>query len=90
MAQLFVHHAVEDYTQWRRVFDSASTTRRSFGMTGERVFHASSSPNEIVIISDWPTAEKARAYGQSPELKKAMQNAGVISQPEVLILEELK
>lgn len=90
MAQLFVHHKVEDYANWRRIYDSADSTRRSFGMTGARVFHTTTSPNEIVIITDWPTADQARAYAQSTELRQAMQKAGVISQPEVLILEEMK
>ena len=90
MAQLFVHHKVEDYANWRRIYDSSDPTRRSFGMTGARVFHTAVSPNEIVVITDWPTADQARAYAQSPELRQAMQKAGVISQPEVLILEELK
>jgi heme-degrading monooxygenase HmoA len=90
MAQLFVYHKVEDYAKWRIVYDSADSTRRSFGMTGARVFHTTTSPNEVVIITDWSTADQARAYSQSPELRQAMQNAGVISQPEVLILEEFK
>ncbi len=89
MAQLYVHHKVEDYARWRRVYDELDGARRSLGMTGARVFHTAASPNEIVIITDWPTAENARAYAQSPDLKQAMQNAGVISQPEVLILEEV-
>jgi heme-degrading monooxygenase HmoA len=89
MAQLLVHHKVEDYATWRRVYDELDGLRQSFGMTGSKVFHTSSNPNEIVILTDWPSAEKARAYGQSPDLKQAMQRAGVTSQPEILILEEL-
>jgi heme-degrading monooxygenase HmoA len=89
MTQLFVHHKVEDYSKWRRVYDEMDGLRKTFGMTGARVFHTTTNPNEIVIITDWPTPEKARAYAQSPDLKKAMQNAGVISQPDILILEEL-
>ena len=89
MAQLFVHHQVKDYPKWRQVYDEMDGVRRSLGMTGARVFHTAANPNEIVIITDWPTADNARAYAQSPDLKQAMQNAGVLSQPEVLILEEV-
>ena len=89
MAQLLVHHKVEDYAAWRRVYDELDGLRRSFGMTESRVFQTFNNPNELVIISDWPSPEKARAYGQSPDLKQAMQKAGVSSQPEILILEEL-
>lgn len=89
MAQLYVHHKVEDYPKWRKVFDDMEKTRRSMGETGFRVYHTASNPNEIVIITDWASADKARAYSQLPDLKQAMQNGGVISQPEVLILEEV-
>jgi hypothetical protein len=88
MARLYVHHKVEDYAQWRKVFDDMTDLRTSFGMTGEQVFQVASDPKEIVIITDWPTVEKARAYAQSPDLKQGMQRAGVVSQPEILFLEE--
>jgi quinol monooxygenase YgiN len=90
MAQLFVHHKVEDYSKWRPVFDEMDAVRRSMGQTAYQVFRTAADPNEIVILTTWPSAEHARAYGQLPELKAAMARGGVISQPEILILEELK
>ncbi len=90
MAVLYVHHKVADYVEWRKVFDEMEPLRRSMGETGLRLFRTAADPNEIVVITDWETADQARRYGQSPDLKQAMQRAGVISQPEVLILEELK
>ncbi len=90
MAKLFVHHKVEDYPRWRQIYDSADSVRRQYGMTGDQVFHTAANPNEIVIIITWGNADQARAYGQSSEIKQAMKDGGVISQPEVLILEELE
>ncbi len=90
MATLFVHHKIEDYAKWRKVFDEMDSVRRSMGEAGFSVYHTTTSPNEIVVLTEWGTADQARAYSQSPDLKQAMQRAGVISQPEVLILEELK
>lgn len=90
MAKLYVHHKIEDYNKWRKVFDEMDGVRRSMGETGFEVFYTTSSPNEIVILTEWGTADQARAYSQSPGLKEAMQRAGVISQPDVLILEEAK
>ncbi len=88
MAKLFVHHKVADYKKWREVFDSMTSLRTSFGMTGQEVLQATGDPNEIVVITEWHSADEARAYSASPDLKQGMQKAGVISQPEVLILEE--
>ena len=88
MAKLFGHLKVADYAKWRKVFDEGTALRTSFGSTGQSVMRVASDSNEIVIITDWPSVEKARAYAQSPDLKEGMQKAGVISQPEVLFLEE--
>jgi quinol monooxygenase YgiN len=88
MAQLLVHHKVQDYAAWRKVYDELGRTRAQFGSTGDRVYRTANDPNEVVIISEWPDVERARAYAQSPDLKEGMQRAGVISQPEVLFLEE--
>jgi quinol monooxygenase YgiN len=90
MAQLFVHHKIADYPKWRAVFDEMNPTRVAMGQTGFHVYQLASDPKEIVIITDWPTAEAARSYAQLPELKTAMQQGGVTSQPEVLILEDAK
>jgi hypothetical protein len=45
--------------------------------------------HKIADCPQWPSAENAKAYATSPELKSAMQNAGVISQPDVAFLEAL-
>jgi antibiotic biosynthesis monooxygenase (ABM) superfamily enzyme len=88
MAKLFVHHKVADYAQWREVFDAVTHTRTSYGMTGQSVMQAAGDTNDLVVITDWKTVDQARAYATSADLKQAMQKAGVISQPEVLFLEE--
>jgi heme-degrading monooxygenase HmoA len=88
MAQLYVHHKVADYAKWRVVYDEMDALRRQFGQTGSQVFRTAADPNEIVILTAWPSIENARQYAMSPDLKDAMQRAGVISQPEVLFLEE--
>jgi heme-degrading monooxygenase HmoA len=88
MAILFVHHKVEDYPKWRKVFDEVTATRTGYGETGQQVFRVAGDPNDVVILTTWPSAEKARGYAQSPELRQGMQDAGVTSQPTVLFLEE--
>ena len=88
MARLYVHHKVADYPKWRQVFDEMTATRTKFGMTGQTVFHVAGDSNEVVVLTEWPSVDKARAYAQSPDLKQGMQNAGVVSQPNVLFLEE--
>jgi heme-degrading monooxygenase HmoA len=89
MAKLLVHHKVEDYTAWRKVFDESTGIRTRFGSTGHEVYRSPNDPNELTILTYWGDVNQARAYAQSAELKEAMQNAGVISQPDVMFLQEV-
>jgi quinol monooxygenase YgiN len=88
MTQLFVQHKVEEYAKWRAVFDEMTAVRTATGSTGYRVFRSAADSNEIVVISDFPNVDQARQYAQSPDLRQAMQRAGVTSQPVVLFLED--
>jgi hypothetical protein len=88
VATLIVHHKVKDYSAWRKVFDEGTLTRTRFGSTGQQVYCSLNDPNEITILTDWKEISQARAYAQSNELKEAMQSAGVISQPDVMFLNE--
>jgi len=88
MAKLYVHHKVKDYVAWRKVFDDLTTMRTQYGCTGHQVFQSPSDPKEITILTDWKTVEQAKAYAMSTDLKEGMQNAGVLSQPDVMFLAE--
>jgi quinol monooxygenase YgiN len=88
MATLFVHHKVEDYAKWRPVFDEIGKVRTTHGATGWRVLRDSANPNEIIILTEFPDPESARGYAQSPDLREAMQRAGVSGRPEILFLNE--
>lgn len=88
MATLIVHHKVEDYAKWRKIFDDHDETRREFGSTGFQVFQSASDPNDITAILDWPSVDAAKAFAASDSLKEAMKDAGVASPPELMYLVE--
>ena len=89
MATLSVHHKIADYSKWRAVFDSMDPLRRQYGETSFQVYRSAADPLEITVLTVWPSVEQAKAYATSPDLKQGMQNAGVISQPDVAFLETL-
>ena len=89
MATLSVHHKIADYSKWRAVFDEMDGLRRQFGETGFQVYRSAADPLEITVLTTWGSVEQAKAYATSPDLKAGMQNAGVISQPDVAFLEAL-
>lgn len=88
MAKLLVHHKVQDYSAWRKIFDDDDQRRKEYGSTGFQVLRSASDPNDLTVIMDWPSVDAAQAFATSDALKEKMKNAGVISQPEVMILEE--
>lgn len=81
---LFVKHTVSDYATWKLVYDGLGPVRKEkFGILGASVHRDISEPNTIVITHCFNDAQTAQAFASSDELKSAMGNAGVISQPEL-------
>jgi heme-degrading monooxygenase HmoA len=90
MIYLFVHHKVEDYEKWKTVYDEHETSRKAAGSLGARLWRNVNDSNELVIMTTWPDLEHAQAFASSPDLREAMQRAGVVGMPEVLSLEEVE
>lgn len=88
MAKLLVHHKVQDYSAWRKIFDEDDKRRKEYGSTGFQVFKSAGDPNDLTITIDWPSVDAAKAFATSDALKEKMKNAGVISQPEMTFLVE--
>jgi len=90
MIYFLVRHKNKDYANWRKVFDEHSATRKTSGSKGASLLRNADDPNEIVIITEWDSLEKARKFAQSEDLKKTMQQAGVIDKPDVYLPEEIE
>jgi heme-degrading monooxygenase HmoA len=88
MAYMFIRSTVQDYEAWKSVFDSMSDLRRRNGEKSYRILRQDNGSNELVALFEWDSLDNARSYAASPELKEAMQRAGVIGKPEILFLEE--
>lgn len=88
MPHLLVDHRVENYGDWRPVFDDHRTARESFGCTGERVFQAADDPDHVVVLLEWDDVEDARRFVDSETLREAMADAGVVGDPTLTFLQE--
>jgi len=88
LTKLIIHQKVQEYATFRKVHDDHDSTRREFGCLDTQVFQSPNDPNEITIITDWPTVAAMKAFATSPSLKEAMKRAVAISQPEILFLVE--
>ena len=88
MAYMFVKHSVKDYDAWKAVFDSVSDLRRRNGEKSYQILRQDNGSDSLVSLFEWDTLDNAQKYASSPELKEAMERAGVIGKPEILFLEE--
>jgi len=88
MASILIQHQVKDFAAWKKVFDSNIDLRKSNGELSAQVYRDASDPNKITTINKWNTIANAQKFAHSPELKAAMEKAGVVGAPIVSFLNE--
>ena len=86
MQTIRVKHKVEDYDTWKNVFDNFHDTRKKGGEKSFQIWRTQSDPNDLDLQFEWDTAENARTFFKSQELKSTMKKAGVSEEPEIRFL----
>jgi heme-degrading monooxygenase HmoA len=86
---VIVRHKVKDLAKWQTVFDGMDAFHRANGAKDTQVLRGTDDPYEVVVIAEFENADKAHRFAQKEELKKAMEQGGVIGQPEVHFLEHV-
>ena len=81
--RMFIRHEVADYAAWRKVYNAFDATRRKLGVTGQAVYQSLDNANDVTVTHDFRSADKAKAFAASPELKAAMEKAGVKGTPQI-------
>jgi hypothetical protein len=87
MALLLILHRVADYDAWREVYDSVSDMPVFAGITSESVHRMVDDPNNVLVLHYFDSVDEARAFTSIPELRDAMQRAGVQGEPRFEIYE---
>lgn len=88
MAVMLNQFNVKDFGLWKKVFDAHADLRKSNGELSHQIFQDASDPNRVTVLNKWNSLEIARKFSQSPELKAAMAEAGVIGPPTFSLLNE--
>ena len=83
MATMFVRHTVSNYQTWRKVYDDLASVQKAKGVTAQAVYQAADNPNDITVTHEFATVEAAQTFAKSDELKKGMQDAGVVGAPTI-------
>ncbi|MFN2195725.1 MAG: antibiotic biosynthesis monooxygenase [Anaerolineales bacterium] len=89
MASMLIQHEVKDYAEWKKVYDSVAEMRTANGELSDKIYRDDSTPNNLTVIFKWNSLANAKKYAHSPELKAAMEKAGVVGKPEIYFLNEV-
>jgi heme-degrading monooxygenase HmoA len=88
MTTVAVRHHVANYDTWKLGYDGHAVVRKELGCTGDMLLRDASDPNEVLVLTFWPTAADAEAFATDPRLPEVMQKAGVVSEPRIEIYED--
>lgn len=88
MKVIEINHTVRDFNQWKAVFDEFPP--KVGGATFHRIDRNVDNPNNITVLAGFATTEAARAFADNPDLKKAMDRAGVTGTPRIEIYDEVE
>ena len=91
MPYLLERHKVHDYALWRAVFDADAAGQKTAGCCGARILRNADDPEEVVVLFEWDTLERARQRIESATLGREFEEAGAsggIGRTEFYLLEE--
>ncbi len=90
MPHMLVHHKVRDFGKWRPFFEGHESARIAGGSKSGQLFQNIEDPTDVFVLYEWDSAEKARKFSTSDDLKKTMEQAGVVGVPHIHILKEVQ
>ena len=83
MAHQFVRHTVADYDKWRVAYDDHEPTRQEYGLKELGVHRGADDPNDITIVFEADSIDRANEFAESIDLKEKMMEAGVQGKPDI-------
>jgi quinol monooxygenase YgiN len=89
MANILIQIKVKDFAEWKKGFDSGNDLRASNGELSHQIYRDAIDPNKVTAIYKWNSLANAQKFARSPELKAAMEKAGVEGTPSVYFLNEV-
>jgi hypothetical protein len=90
MASMFIKHRVADYGKWKPAFDQHEPVRREFGATAHSLHRDADDPNVVIVAFRIDDVARAKEFAASPDLRAAMENAGVQGQPEIWFADDVE
>jgi hypothetical protein len=89
MSFYIVNHKVNDFAQWKKVYDEFESTREQFGIKEHYALQSADDPNHVLVVGQGELSA-IKEFLHSEDLKQGMQHAGVSSEPQVFIGDNIK
>jgi hypothetical protein len=86
MPHILIRHKVADFQKWKPFYDAHRPVREKAGLKQIHLGRNVANPNEVVILFEGADLERAKAFAGSDDLKRTMQEAGVLGPPDVTFL----
>ena len=80
---MLLSHRVEDVGAWLDGYDAAAELQRAGGILGHAANQSIDDPSVVIVYHQAETFDTLRSFLRSDELRDAMKEAGVSSEPEV-------
>lgn len=80
---MLVTHRVDDVDSWLEVYDGGDEIRRSGGIIGHAVNQDLADPTLLTVYHQAESLDALKNFAHSDDLRIAMKEAGVISEPEI-------
>ena len=88
MSFYVVSHKVDNFGKWKKVYDEFESVRQKFGVKEQLLIQASDDPNHVLVVGQGEL-DAIQKFISSEELKDGMKSAGVSSEPNLFVGNEV-
>lgn len=67
MSILLIEYRVEDFSDWKAVFDKDPLGRRRHGVTRHRIYRDSDDPDHLMLSLEFPSEDEAKTFRRAFE-----------------------
>ena len=88
MVKVIVQHKVRNLDTFKPAFEGSSDLIKKYGGTNMEAGIVHGTKDDVYVTGDFDSEKNFKSFFSSDELKNKMKEAGVISEPQITILEE--
>ncbi|MBN2173282.1 MAG: hypothetical protein JW731_04070 [Bacteroidales bacterium] len=87
MKTVILTHRVKDFATWKPIYDADNARRTNAGLKEIAVGADANNRQEVYMIFQTQDIDRAMKMMNDPDLAAAMERAGVISKPKLILLD---